>query len=285
MFFLIHFSKIIIKNASFLKIGLLNSYLFIYFQSFLNIEKMKFFNCSSGLLSFSDSNTTIFNSVFNQSEFSSFLDPCITSKKSLSFQLFSIENSSFSGFLTIKNGSIISLFGFNGIFSLNNCSFYSNKANEYGGTLFLFLSGKIIIKNCLFKNNSAINGGAIYFFSFIEDETNRTMELINNVFEQNQAVISGGAMKFFKGIPLDFLNNNIFLRNRAGNYGDDYSSEPYRILFLNENQTIQKVYSINDFQNKPFLSLKVRSGEVLSKSLKFVVVDNFYQTIFENFNE
>lgn len=282
MFFLIHFSKIIIKNAFFVKIGLINSYLFIYFHTSLNIDTMQLINCSSGVLSFSDSNTTILNSVFNQSEF--FSDPCITSKKSLSFQKVSIENSSFSNFLTIKNGSIISFIGFNGLLSLNNCSFHSNKAKEFGGVLYLFLSGKIIIKNCLFQNNSAIYGGAIFFFSFKEDETNITMNLINNVFKENHAAVSGGALRFFTGIPFNFSNINIFWRNKAGNYGNDYSSEPYRILFLN-GKTIEKIYSFSDFQNQPFFSLKVRSGETLAKSLKFIVVDNFYQTIFENFNE
>ena len=38
-----------------------------------------------------------------------------------------------------------------------------NEASQFGGAIFIYYSGNISIQNCLFQNNTASSGGALYY--------------------------------------------------------------------------------------------------------------------------
>ena len=60
--------------------------------------------------------------------------------------------------------------------------------------------------------------------------------LNTNEFLENFARVSGGAIMLADKIPTDLLSENKFIQNSANYFGQDYASNPYRILFLS-NQT------------------------------------------------
>ena len=53
-----------------------------------------------------------------------------------------------------------------------------------------------------------------------------------NTFLENFASVSGGAIMLADKIPTNLLSENKFLKNSANYFGQDYASNPYRILFL-----------------------------------------------------
>ena len=73
------------------------------------------------------------------------------------------------------------------MFTFSNCSFINNTAEDVGVISgYEFEPGSVIVKNCFFINNSALNGGTIW-------ELNNFM-IKNCIFINNTAKNNGGAL-------------------------------------------------------------------------------------------
>ena len=67
------------------------------------------------------------------------------------------------------------------------------------------------------------------------------MKIEKNMFYNNRANELGGAILFANKIPKKILDNT-FLMNKAHlYYGNNYASDPYRIIFENEKRIYMKL--------------------------------------------
>ena len=93
-------------------------------------------------------------------------------------------------------------------YTLINCTFNKNWANDYGGAIYNG-ANKLTIIDCSFNNNEAddYHGGAIY--------SKGELDIKNSLFTSNKADDSGGAI-----CSINFLNiiNCTFLSNKADDY-------------------------------------------------------------------
>jgi hypothetical protein len=96
---------------------------------------------------------------------------------------------------------------------IQNCIFRNNIA-EYGGAVFVYQNSEPIISNCLFYANEAINGGALSYYEY----GNGTF--INNTIADNLA-IKGGALHFYWQSNPEIINNILW-----GNIAE-YGSQVY----------------------------------------------------------
>jgi len=151
----------------------------------------------------------------------------------------------------------------------------------------------IIIKSCLFKENNALNGAALYINSnsSIINKNNSTIDLIDTKFIKNKSNYFGGSIFVnytnFKNVNMYnleftenyayaggaiyinyFDNKNILLNteniiytnNSAESYGNDYATQPYIIKSKEKNERKE-----------------LFSGDSLP--LEFELYDNFDQQI------
>jgi parallel beta-helix repeat protein len=112
--------------------------------------------------------------------------------------------------------------GANGKMNDNDTSYFQNCIIEYGkftaqydlgGAIVVGYFSRLIIKECVFRNNIGVTGGALFI-------TNQSSPLIiNNLFYNNLATSVGGAVCCYPGSePL--IMNNTFINNKAqGNCG------------------------------------------------------------------
>jgi len=70
-----------------------------------------------------------------------------------------------------------------------NCIFTNNVATN-GGALYGYYSA-LLITNCLFAKNAATNGGAVYVHNFTG---NYRIDMVDTIFRQNNSVSQGGAI-------------------------------------------------------------------------------------------
>ena len=165
---------------------------------------------------------------------------------------------------------------------LNNLSFMSNQGNQYGGAIYIYYSGNISIKNCIFSHNTATFGGAVYYNDDLETKKSYFL-LKNNVFINNHAFQSGGAVMLYEETP-KYISNNTYISNNADSYGDNYASEPIRVLFFKDKLEIFDNISKKPLEN-PFFSLKIEPGSQLPHVLSFVFIDIFYQKVIRNYEK
>lgn len=128
--------------------------------------------------------------------------------------------------------------------TINSSIFKNNIAVTDAANVFSKESN-VIIYNCSFLNNSALNGsgGAINFFS----EDLKTLIIISSIFENNIASI-GGAIFYQKvAIYLDSLSR--FENNRAFLYGNNYYSFPYSLCFFYSNTCRGTIPKIENFRS------------------------------------
>lgn len=98
---------------------------------------------------------------------------------------------------------------------------------EDGAGIFAYNNSSVMATNCRFINNTAINGGSVYYetsslnFSFCH-------------FEDNFAGVDGGAMDLESGESV-YFNNFSFVRNRAntGGGGAVYATSITTAIFIN----------------------------------------------------
>ena len=75
-----------------------------------------------------------------------------------------------------------------------------------GGVMVITSSAIVKISSCVFRNNSALNGGSLYVYSA------RSVYIIGTLFEKNSAVYSGGAI-FVNDVHLFSVVNSTFNEN------------------------------------------------------------------------
>lgn len=121
----------------------------------LMINQSRFYNnsASEGGVIYNQGNCSLYNSNFNSNTAINSTKFCITYKS---------RNEDISKCCNLGSGAVI--------FNTGNSS--------------------LIIKNCKFDSNNAINGGAIYF----NGGSNSTLEIYNSIFNKNKASNSGGAI-------------------------------------------------------------------------------------------
>ena len=123
-----------------------------------------------------------------------------------------------SGFITLKNLKIIN--GHNddtnrggaiyisgsAQYTIDNCTFENNWADDYGGAIYNDVDKPLIIKNCQFLSNKAddIDGGAVYSLGRVS--------VANSFFKDNWANKNGGAIYASGNVELD---NCIVQSNKA----------------------------------------------------------------------
>ena len=132
-------------------------------------------------------------------------------------------NSSYGGAINIGKGTYHS-----SIVELNYCIFQNNYAN-YGGAIYNNMGNIISIKNCTFIDNQAINGGAIY------NDLNGILNINENIFVGNNATGLGGAI--FAGDGNCTINRCTFMDNQA-NQGGAISKEGSGICTVQFNRIL-----------------------------------------------
>ncbi|OUM66752.1 hypothetical protein PIROE2DRAFT_5964 [Piromyces sp. E2] len=175
--------------------------------------------------------------------------------------------------------------------NVNNSSFKNNKSKNSGDINSLNLN----IYSSVFEYNHAVNGGVLYFKKSITNKNNNLIKLQNSIFSYNNVDYFGGVIysnlenlnivdiknTTFKenyaysggGFYINnennvnyklFQANNsniIYIDNKSESHGNDYATDPFKILSLNNN--IEKI--------------NIKSGE--SYSLKFNVIDEYGQIV------
>jgi len=178
-----------------------------------------------------------------------------------------------------------------------------------GGVVYAYTSGLAkpasisLFQGNTFTNNSAIDGGALYFFNmfvvisqnvFIGNRAGNqtiagnagsggavffscpsflqcTLNLTYNTFEGNSALVSGGAVQWLDSFP--FLEGNKMKGNEAV-YGNDIASFPVKVALLDGNNSVQPYQEINNY---PILTdLKnIASGWTYTDVIKAALVDHY----------
>lgn len=103
--------------------------------------------------------------------------------------------------------------------------FYRNTAKNNGGAI-IVKNENISFFNCLFEENQALIGGALYLENTMDSSGGSY--LISSSFLENNAGIDGGAVKFTEKWP---ILNNVTMSNNSAVYGNDYAAYNVRIAF------------------------------------------------------
>ena len=114
---------------------------------------------------------------------------------------------------------------YNSIFDANGVTGF-RAGNFYGGALY----DTDLIESCIFKNNYAWSGGAVYQWC---DHTNSRLTINNSVFINNSARGTGGAVYAHYGGNIYDSN---FTNNTAGDVGGaigGWNQIPYNCIFIN----------------------------------------------------
>ena len=96
----------------------------------------------------------------------------------------------------------------------------------------------MIIQNCVFEDNFAKVGGAVFAARTMQDNLN-TFTLINNTFRNNYAAGSGGVFSFVNAWYSVTASDNIYGNNNAtanGGVGYVFSS---KLTFFEQNSIYQ----------------------------------------------
>lgn len=275
-----------LKDTFIKNVFAINKYLIEITNSSINIENLNVHNCSNGIIYLENANIILRNTIFDNSLANKTLDfiakSCIKLIENIKNMTSKIENVTFHG-MNSDNGSALNCENYAGVLFLSKIELIDNQAYLYGGAIYSYQSNLIVYK-CLFKSNIAKYGGAIYYDN--DEKSHLTMILYNNSFELNQAD-EGGGIRIIKKIPKFIINSNKFHGNKAHSYGDNYASEPYRVIF-SKNESYLKDETVFDLLNnkkKNFQSLKVIPGESLPISLNFAILDVFNQKAKKHFNK
>ena len=276
-------TKLSINRTKFSAIESFNGILIdIYGVSILFMNDIITDDTSNGFLNLQDVDFYAQKSIFHNINAPNNLlrNSFITLQKNLNNNEFILTSSNFIGHFTDKNGSVLNVYFFIGNFTLKNCSFQKNWALDYGGSIYIYYSYNISIEFCNFLSNQANQGGSIYYDIFVL-KTSQLFILESNTFSYNKATCCGGALMFFDEVPLNILENNIFISNSAENYGNNSASEPTRIVFNDKQLNTLNFFGGND----SFWTFRIPSGIKLNVSLNFLVYDSFWQKVNKSFEE
>ena len=91
-------------------------------------------------------------------------------------------------------------------YTIENCIFERNWAEDYGGAIYNGASNRLTIKNCIFTSNNVddCDGGAVY--------SKGDLLIVNSTFQFNKAYVDGGAIFSCGNVNID---SSLFLSNKA----------------------------------------------------------------------
>ena len=168
----------------------------------------------------------------------------------------------------------------------------------------------LVVNNCLFSENSASSGGAMYFaskapnFTTIEIQNSQftqnyasaqggalwlnlpSLSLSDCLFTSNQALLSGGAI--YTNIPLDLVqleasNNTKFLTNSVvEQYGKDLASDPISLGVALNSDDLQSQMIQLDSTKSPVTLLNVSSFGLQAVRMDLTIYDVFGQVAIDN---
>ena len=101
--------------------------------------------------------------------------------------------------------------------TIQDCSFYNNKANTYGGS-FLIRDSSVYISNSIFLQNHATQGGAMHLIQLL-----LVITLRGSIHKVNSAKQSGGALFTDQGARLYDNRSLFFFYNTATTGGALYA--------------------------------------------------------------
>ena len=169
-------------------------------ESYVDISNSYFYNNSvyGGLILSSLGSLNLMNSTFNKNTADVGGVLCLYKSQVLAFNnYFDNNNANFRGGVLYSRS--------NSFIKLEKCSFHSNHANGWGGSLYTQRSN-ITVKDCNFTHNTAPKGAVIY-----ADEG--FIRLVNCSFGSNYANFCGGGL-FVRGSEITTKDCN-FTRNIA----------------------------------------------------------------------
>ncbi|KAN0050035.1 hypothetical protein ACTA71_003135 [Dictyostelium dimigraforme] len=151
----------------------------------------------------------------------------------------------------VNNVNTGSIFGMNsGLVTVDGCTFSNNNnqrsLGSTGGAITTVCS-ELLVKNSLFSNNFALNGGAININSTSLFFDPYTATIFNSQFINNTASISGGAINVYSNKL--FITSTTFIENYA--IQDDHGPSVYctnsNINLSNSTFKINETDTVNSF--------------------------------------
>ena len=148
--------------------------------------------------------------------------------------------------------------------NITNCLFRNNTSARAGGAIYLISPGDLLIENCTFYGNNALDGSSIYY----EETYHHTLILNNNSFYQNLAGENGAALYISFSMAI-FLTNCTFFNNTVQENQKNLGS----VLFLNNPGNSSII--LNNFEkNKGVLGTCIyysETSKIIIFSLKFEI--------------
>ncbi|OUM69480.1 hypothetical protein PIROE2DRAFT_2569 [Piromyces sp. E2] len=178
--------------------------------------------------------------------------------------------------------------------SVTNSNFINNQCKNNGGAICLtnIIDMKVELISNQFYKNKAINGGAFYLESDINNNEKNIITIKNNIFKENIAENFGGAVySNFKNFYISNSLNNTITDNEAGIMGGGVYFHQYinkKIFNLEniqiENNTVNSY--INNYTSKPSYiklntTLNIDNDNIINITtgdrfpLNFTLFDNF----------
>ena len=140
--------------------------------------------------------------------------------------------------------------------TIKNCNFKNNTAINDGGAVHLKSTGLIIMENNNFTNNIAgFEGGAIY-------SSGENMKILNSNFTANTAKTRGGAMSTGKNTE---IYNSIFENNHVSNYGGAIST--------GENSNVNNSTFINNTAENSGGAINVKQDKAITISDSYFIAN------------
>ena len=140
--------------------------------------------------------------------------------------------------------------------TIENCSFYRNVADEYGGAIYCNSNGRLSIKNSYFEDNNASSGGVIFFNSPEKYDKYYGKEFlnINNCSFKSNNGLNDGVIYFNLGSnkKIVFESCNFNKNNRNGIYGKSDEGDISKTVFIDSDihwETTKGVISKCTFNN------------------------------------
>lgn len=160
---------------------------------------LKIDNCEFKEYSSVDANNqlTVLNSRFSKSQIAGY-----------DYVVFNVANSTFRDSIDLTGAAIVVSQGDSknkSVINISDCQFINNTARYWGGAISIQVNSQFGIRNSIFINNSARNGGAVF-------ANKGSGKISNSIFEENHAEdMNNATIEYFKkhyqstGVPLEYL--------------------------------------------------------------------------------
>ena len=144
---------------------------------------------------------------------------------------------------------------------IHDSVFCNNFALVQGGVLYI-LDFSLLIENCVFYGNTAVQGGAIYFnCTDFNNKMTCKWNITSSRFVNNSASLRGAVFHWLNRAP---SSSNNFYENNTGRNGSIFSSNPIKLQV-----------DISD-ENESFIS-----GYRSNSTLQFFLLDAYNQTYYD----